>query len=122
MSGLDIVRVVLVALLALMLIATGGGKLAGAASSRAIRDSLDIGSLPWRLIGVFELILVVLLVVGIWVPVSALTGAAGVIVLMIGVIVSRIRAGGPQRRTGGPTDIAVGVLAIATLGVAVATA
>ena len=122
MSGLDIGRIVLVALLALMLLVTGGGKLAGAASSKGIRDSLNIGATPWRLIGVFELILVVLLVVGIWAPTSAVIGAAGVVVLMVGAIVARMRAGGPQRRAGVPADIAVGVVAIATVWVAIATA
>jgi hypothetical protein len=122
MSGLDIVRIVLVALLALLLATTGGGKLAGAASSHGIRDSLHIGAAPWRLIGVFELILVVVLVVGIWVPVSGAIGAAGAIALMVGAVIARVRAGGEQRRTGVPADIVVGVLAIAALVVSALTA
>jgi len=122
MSGLDIVRVVLMALLALLLAATGGGKVAGAASSRGIRDGLRIGATPWRLIGVFELVLVVLLVVGIWVPAGAVVGAAGAIALMIGAVIARVRAGGDQRRIGIPSDIVVGVLAIVAAWVSVTTA
>jgi hypothetical protein len=121
MSGLDLLRIVLVALLALLLATTGGGKLAGAASSHGIRDSLRIGAAPWRLIGVFELILVVLLAVGIWVPVSGAFGAVGALALMVGAVIARVRAGGEQRRTGVPADVVVGVLAIAAAVVAMIT-
>jgi hypothetical protein len=121
MTGLDVGRIVLCVLLALMLVATSGGKLAGAASSRAIRDSLHVGATSWRVIGVFELILVVLLVVGIWVPVSGVVGAAGVVVLMIGAVVVRVRAGGEQRRTGVPADAVVGLVALAAAIVATAS-
>jgi hypothetical protein len=121
MSGLDVLRVVIAALLALLLIATGGGKLMGASSSHAIRDSLSIGATPWRVIGAFELVLVVALVVGIWLPVSALIGSAGAVVLMVGAVAARLRAGGDQRRTGVPADLVVGVVAIAGVVVAVAT-
>jgi uncharacterized membrane protein YphA (DoxX/SURF4 family) len=121
MSGLDLARVVLCALLAVMLIATGGGKLAGASSSHVIRDSLRVGATPWRLIGVFELALVVLLVVGVWRPASAVVGALGVVVLLGGAVVVRLRAGGSQRKTGVPADIAVGVVALAAAAVALTT-
>lgn len=122
MTGIDIVRGLLVALLGLMLVATGGGKLAGTASSRAIRDSLGIGATPWRAIGVFEMILVALLAAGIWAPVSGAVGATGVVVLMIGAIAVRVRAGGAQRRSGVFVDLVVAVVAVAAAVVATATA
>ena len=122
MTAFVIARIALCALLALVLSATGGGKLAGAASSRAIRDSLHIGATPWRAIGVFELIVAAMLVVGIWVPVGGVLGASGVVVLMIGAIVARVRAGGAQRRTGVPADLVVGVIAVVAVIVAAVSA
>jgi hypothetical protein len=120
-SGLDVLRIVLAAVVALLLITTGGGKLAGASSSHAIRDSLKIGAAPWRMIGVFELVLVALLIVGIWLPVSALIGFAGAIVLMVGAVAARVRAGGAQRRTGVPADVVIGLVAVAGVVVAAVT-
>jgi uncharacterized membrane protein YphA (DoxX/SURF4 family) len=88
-----VTRVVLNILLATLLMMTGGGKIAGAASSHAIRESLDVPPGRWRLIGGLELVGVIGLVIGAWVPVAGLVACAGVATLMIGAILIRRRAG-----------------------------
>lgn len=112
MTGVIVARIVLSILLALLLALTGGGKLAGTASSHAIRDSLHIGAGRWRAIGVFEIVTVVLLIVGIWIAPVSVVGMAAVVVLMIGAIVARVNAGGEQRKAGVRADAVVLVLGL----------
>ncbi|MGJ7440654.1 DoxX family protein [Aquipuribacter sp. MA13-6] len=116
---LAIVHTVLSVLLAVLLLATGGGKVVGAASSHAIRDSLHVPPGRWRAIGAFEVAVVVALALGIWLQTWAVVGAAGVVVLMVGAVVTRVRAGGVQRRTGVPADLVVLLLGAAALTLAV---
>jgi len=119
MIVLTIARIVITLLLAALLAVTGGGKLAGVASSRAIRDSLRLSAARWRAIGVFEVVTVIVLVVGVWVVPASIAGSAAVILLMIGAIVVRVRAGGEQRAAGARADavvLAVGVVGL-VLGV-----
>ncbi|WP_380176588.1 DoxX family protein [Kineococcus sp. DHX-1] len=94
-------------MLALLLLATGSGKLAGAKSSRAIRDSLAVAPPAWRAIGAFEVLLVVGLVAGIWATPLGRAAAAGVVVLMLGAVAARVRAGGAQRNRGVGADAVV---------------
>lgn len=54
MTTIDVIRIVLSALLALLFLFTGGGKFAGAASSRVIRDSINVEPTQWKLIAVVE--------------------------------------------------------------------
>lgn len=110
---MNIAHVVLTALLCLLLIVTGGGKLAGAASSIQIRDSLQVPAGQWRAIGVFEVLVIAVLVIGMWSLPFALVGAAGVVVLMVGAIGVRVRAGGEQLRTGVLADVVVLVIGVA---------
>ena len=49
-------RIVLDILLALLVLATGAGKLTGVASSHAIRDSLNVPAGRWKLIGGLEML------------------------------------------------------------------
>jgi hypothetical protein len=111
---MEVLRIVLSVVLALLLLSTGGGKLAGIESSRQIRDSLHLGAGQWKAIGAAEIVIVVGLVVGIWVPPLGLAATIGVIILMVGAIAVRVRAGGEQRTRGVPADavvLAVGVVA-----------
>jgi uncharacterized membrane protein YphA (DoxX/SURF4 family) len=94
---MDIARITISVLLALMLVATGGGKLAGLSSSRAIRDGLRLSPAFWRVIGVLEILAVVGLVGGIWFPWAGVAASVGVVALMIGAVGFRLRAGGKQR-------------------------
>jgi hypothetical protein len=117
---MNVASIILSVLLAALLIATGGGKLAGAASSLAIRDSLHVPPDRWKAIGAAELALVVGLVAGIWLDPLGILGALGVVVLMIGAIVVRRRAGGAQQRSGIIADVAVLLIAVAAVVVGVA--
>lgn len=119
MAAINIIRIVLSVLLALLLAATGGGKLAGAASSVAIRDSLQVSASRWKAIGLFEYAIAVALVVGLWLPAVGIAGAVGVVVLMVGAIVTRVSAGGEQQKRGVQADAIILVLgaAAAVLGV-----
>ncbi|WP_138757259.1 DoxX family protein [Modestobacter altitudinis] len=109
---MEVLRIVLSAVLALLLLSTGGGKLAGIESSRTIRDSLGIGAGSWKAIGAAEVLVVIGLLVGIWVVPVGLAATLGVIVLMVGAIAARVRAGGAQRRAGVAGDAAVLVVAV----------
>jgi hypothetical protein len=109
---MEALRIVLSVALALLLLSTGGGKLAGIKSSRQIRDSLGIGAGPWKAIGGAEILIVIGLLVGIWVVPVGLAATLGVIVLMLGAIAARVRAGGAQRRAGVAGDAVVLVLAV----------
>lgn len=116
---LEISHSVLSVLLGALLLTTGGGKLAGAASSHAIRDSLHVPAARWRAIGAFELLVVVALVLGIWLSPWAIVGGAGVVLLMVGALVTRVRAGGEQQRSGVQADAVVLLLGLVTLVLAV---
>ena len=107
--------VVISALLALLLFATGGGKLAGAAPSLQIRDALGLSALRWRVIGAVELPTAVGLVAGLWVPVVSTLALVGVCGLMLGAIAARVRAGGAQRNSGVVVDVVVFALAAVAL-------
>ncbi|TQL02202.1 DoxX family protein [Cellulomonas sp. SLBN-39] len=114
-----VAHIVLSVLLAALLLTTGGGKIAGSASSHAIRDSLHVPPGRWRAIGAFEGVVVAALVLGIWVPLAGVAAAGGVVLLMAGAIVTRLRAGGAQQRSGVTADVVVLLIALVTLVLAV---
>ena len=111
---MEAVRIVLCALLALILLATGGGKLAGAASSHAIRDSLRVPPGRWKLIGALEALGVLGLVIGVWLPAAGLAAAIGVIALMIGAALTRRQAGERWTSVGVMADTVLALVAAAT--------
>ena len=111
---MEITRIILSIVLALLLLTTGSGKLAGLASSHQIRDSIKVSPVAWKLIGAFELVVVVGLVVGIWLPQVGVVAAVGVVLVMIGAIVTRVRAGGEQLTSGVTADAVFLVVASAT--------
>lgn len=115
MTVIDIIRIVLSAILALLFIFTGGGKLVGVSSSHAIRDSINVAPIQWKLIGVFEFIVVALLIVGVWIVSVGIAGAAGVVAVMVGAIITRVRAGGEQLKSGVTADVVFLALGVATL-------
>lgn len=110
---MEVTRIVLSVVLALLLLSTGAGKLAGLASSHQIRDSLAVAAPVWKMIGAFELVVVAGLLVGCWVPTVGLVAALGVVLLMAGAVVIRVRAGGEQRRAGVAADTVVLAVAVA---------
>lgn len=108
---MNIVRIVLLVLLGALLLATGGGKLSGAASSHAIRDGLGVSASRWKAIGVIEMVLVAGLAAGVLVRSVALMAALGVIGLMVGAIGVRRGVGGPEQAKGIVVDVVVLVVA-----------
>jgi hypothetical protein len=108
-----IARLVLDALLVLLLLATGSGKLLQQPSSLAIRDSLNLSNQTWKAIGTLELLAVAGLVVGIWIPIAGLLASAGIAALMVGAIIVRVRA---RQRDAAPfvADIVVLIIAVAS--------
>lgn len=94
----------------------GIGKIAGAKVSLEQRDALSVPPALWRTIGVLEL-LGVLAVVGAWLGLAPTwlgqAAAVGWILLIIGAIVARLRAGSPFGML--LMDVVALVLAVMTL-------
>ncbi|WP_433511745.1 DoxX family protein [Nonomuraea sp. CA-143628] len=106
--------IVLSLLLGLLFIVTGGMKMLSVPQSLAIRDHLGVKPELWRVVGVCEAAGGVGLLVGLSLPALGLAASIGLIVLMVGAIVSRVRVSDPV------TMISVDVLVLA-LVVALAT-
>lgn len=88
-------------------------KLLGVRRSLEIRDHLGVGSAQWRLIGLFELVGVVGVLVGLtWAPIGV-AAAVGLALLALGAVVFHVRA------SDGIADTAPAVIGV---GLAVATA
>jgi hypothetical protein len=104
----SVVRIVVSVLLGLLLLATGVGKIAGNSTSLGIRDALALSPGGWRAIGVFELAVTATLGIGLVATRVATTmGGVAVVVLMLGALAFRLRAGGEQLRVGVPVDVIV---------------
>lgn len=116
---MDVIRIVMNIALALLLTATGSGKLIGTSSSHEVRDSLGVPAPAWRVIGAFEVLLVIGLIIGVWLHPLGLIATIGVIVLMIGAITTRFRAGGRQRNAGVTADAVLLLVAAITTAIAV---
>ncbi|MFG1957804.1 DoxX family protein [Nonomuraea sp. NPDC049028] len=106
-TSMLIATIVLSILLGLLFIVTGGMKLGSVPQSLAIRDHLGVKPELWRAIGFCEAAGGVGLLVGLSLPVLGLAASIGLIVLMIGAIVSRVRVADPV------TMISVDVLVLA---------
>ncbi len=85
-------HVILSAVLAVLFLATGAGKVLGLAFANRNRDALEVPPTFWRLTGLLEWAGAIGLIVGIWVPPLGVAAAIGLGVLMVGAIVARIRA------------------------------
>ena len=85
-------HIIVSAVLALLFLATGAGKVLGLAFANRNRDALEVPPLFWRLTGVLEWAGAAGLVIGIWIPPLGVAAAIGLGVLMVGAIVARIRA------------------------------
>jgi uncharacterized membrane protein YphA (DoxX/SURF4 family) len=116
---MDLVRVILSIVLALMLVVSGGGKVLDLAYARGNRDKLSVHPVFWRVTGVLELAAVVGLVWGIWFVPFSLAASIGVALLMIGAFAFRLRTRDRAIVREGIADIAVFVLTLVviTLGI-----
>jgi hypothetical protein len=88
---MELARIILSIVLALLLLVTGGGKVLDLAYSRGNLHALKVHPTFWRFIGVLELAAVVGLVWGIWFVPFGLAAAIGVVLLMLGAMGFRIR-------------------------------
>jgi hypothetical protein len=82
-----------VALLAAAMVASLVRKAGGAASSRALRDRLEVAPWAWPLIGFAEGSAAAGLVFGLFRPALGLASAAGVALLMLGAVLAHLRVG-----------------------------
>jgi hypothetical protein len=112
---MDLARIILSVILALMLVVTGGGKVLDLKYARANRDKLSVHPVFWRVIGLLELAAAVGLVWGIWFVPFGLAAAIGVALLMIGAFGFRLRSGDRAIIREGLADIAVFVLTLVVI-------
>lgn len=112
---MEIVRIVLSVILALMLLVTGGGKVLDLSMARSNRDALSVHPVFWRLIGALEVAATVGLAWGIWFVPFGLAAAIGVALLMIGAFLFRLRTRDRAVIRQGLADIAVFVLTLVVI-------
>jgi hypothetical protein len=118
---MDLVRVILSIVLALMLLVTGGGKVLDLGYARGNRDKLSVHPVFWRIIGALEIAAVVGLVWGIWFVPFGLAAAIGVALLMIGAFGFRMRTHDKAIQREGLADIAVFVLTLVVITLSIIT-
>ncbi len=112
------VLTVLAVLVAVMFVFTGGVKLFNLPASLEIRDSLDVPPGLWRIIGVLEWLGAAGVAAGLAYHPLGLLAAIGLTCLMVGAVVSRLRAA--QRHERSET---VGIIMdVVTIALTVATA
>jgi uncharacterized membrane protein YphA (DoxX/SURF4 family) len=112
---MDIARVILSVVLALMLLVTGGGKVLDLQYARTNRDKLAVHPVFWRVIGLLELAAAVGLAWGMWFVPFGLAAAIGVAMLMIGAFGFRVRSRDRAIVREGIADIAVFVLTLVVI-------
>ncbi|HEY5231018.1 MAG TPA: DoxX family protein [Galbitalea sp.] len=118
---MDLARVILSIILALMLLVTGGGKVLDLPFSRGNRDKLSVHPVFWRVTGVLELAALVGLVWGIWFVPFGLAAAIGVALLMVGAVGFRVRTHDRAILKEGLADIAVFVLTLVVILLSILT-
>jgi hypothetical protein len=118
---MDIARIILSVILALMLLVTGGGKVLDLQFSRGNRDKLSVHPVFWRVIGLLELAATVGLGWGIWFVPFGLAAAIGVALLMIGAFAFRVRSHDRAIIREGVADIAVFVLTLVVILLSILT-
>ena len=109
---MELARIILSVVLALLLLVTGGGKVLGLPYAHANREKLSVHPVFWRVIGVLELAAVVGLVWGIWFVPFGLAASIGVALLMMGAFVFRLRTKDRAVVRQGIADIVLLVLAV----------
>ena len=109
---MEIARIVLSVLMAVLLLVTGGGKILDLPFSRGNRDRLSVHPTFWRVTGLLEVLATVGLAWGIWFVPFGLAAAVGVDLLMIGALVFRLRTRDPAIRREGIADVVVFLLAL----------
>ena len=110
------IHVVLSILVALLYIATGGGKVLGLGYAERQRRILRVSPTFWRVTGALEWAGAVGLVVGTLIPPVGLVAGSALVLFMIGAASARVRA---ARIAGKSTGLARGVAADVVVGLIV---
>lgn len=109
---MELARVVLSIVLAVLLVFTGGGKLLALPYAHTNRERLAVNPVLWRVIGCLELAAVVGLVWGIWFVPFSIAASFGVALLMVGALTFRIRTHNGTVILTGLADLVVLALAV----------
>jgi hypothetical protein len=112
---MDIARVILSVVLALLLVMTGGGKVLSLPYSAPGRVQLALSPSFWRVTGALEIAAAVGLVWGIWFVPFGIAAATGVVALMVGAMVFRVRASDRAAHRGIAADVVVLLIAAAVI-------
>ena len=108
-----VATVVLTIVLAAVFLGAGIPKILGTKTSLRMRDQLQIKPQLYRVVGFLEIAAVAGLLIGLFVPVLSVAAAGGLALLMIGAIVTYIRAGEAKG------SLPAAVLFVATVAAAV---
>src|SRR6201995_4359137 len=92
-SSMFVATVVLTIVLAAVFLGAGIPKILGTKTSLRMRDHLQVNPQLYRVVGFLEIAAVAGLLIGLFVPVLSVAAAVGLVLLMIGGIVSHICAG-----------------------------
>ena len=106
---------ILSVLLAVLFVITGRSKVFVDKTSLAVRDQLGFSASAWRRIGFLEWCASVGLLAGLRWPVLGIAANAGIILLMVGAGVSRMRVRGKMGIGGVIIDVVVLILAAALI-------
>jgi uncharacterized membrane protein YphA (DoxX/SURF4 family) len=78
--------------LAVFYLVAGSPKVMKSKSSLETRDKLHVDSTLWSIIGVLEGVAAIALIIGIWIPPLGIAAATGLTLLMIGALITHLRA------------------------------
>lgn len=102
-----VITIILAVLLAPAYLASGGGKIAGAGFAMEGADHLGFSHQMYRVIGVFEILGAIGLLVGLGVSWLGVAAGVGIVILMILAIVFHLRAGDKAAQFGPALILAI---------------
>ncbi|MCU1415246.1 MAG: hypothetical protein JWN80_2586 [Microbacteriaceae bacterium] len=102
------IHIIVSAVLALLFLVTGAGKVLGLGYANKQRDLLHVEPRFWRITGILEWAGAAGLIVGIWVPWLGIAAAVCLALFMVAAAVARIRA---SRKAGTTKGLVAGVTA-----------
>ena len=91
MSAVHVVLLVTGAVTALLMLGAARRKLTGEPPARESADHPSISASQYRLLGYLEILAVIGIVLGIWVPAFGLAAGIGVVALMVGALGFHLR-------------------------------
>lgn len=112
---MELARIIISVVLAVMLVITGSGKVLGLGYANGNRDALNVHPVFWRITGGLEVAAAVGLIWGLWYVPFGIAAAIGLVLLMIGAIVFRMRTGKREVKVQAVADVIVLLLAAAVV-------